>query len=259
MFLHVAGVFGFLVTHGVSMFASLRLRRERDPSRINALLDLSARTTGAMYVSLAVLLAGGVGATFVGKLWSFGWIWAALLLLTVVTLAMIFMAKPYYAKVRFIARAVAEGSKAVTDEQFDAVLTSSRSMTIMGIGFTGLALLLALMVFKPTLGIAPTPAAIVVPEGPSITVASIGSKFDDRTLTAPAGEAFSIVFDNRDSGVPHNFALYRDRAFRDEIFVGETFPGPDKRVHKIRALDAGTYSFRCDLHPVDMTGTLVVE
>lgn len=259
VFLHVAGVFGFLAAHGVSMVMALRLRRERDAARINALLDLSARTTGFTYASLGALLAGGIGATFSGKLWAFGWIWGALALLTITVLAMIFMAKPYYAKVRFVSRAVAEGSKAVSDEQFDSVLASSRSTTIMGIGFVGLTLILLLMVFKPTLGLAPEPTKIAAPTGPSITAVSVDSKFTDESLTAPADVAFSVVFDNRDSGIPHNFAIYRDAAFRNKVFIGETFPGRDKRLHKIGPLAAGTYSFRCDVHPDDMIGTLVVE
>ena len=42
LFAHLAGVFGFLVAHGVSAGVGLRLRKERDPVRARALLDLSA-------------------------------------------------------------------------------------------------------------------------------------------------------------------------------------------------------------------------
>ncbi|HEX9695063.1 MAG TPA: cupredoxin domain-containing protein [Actinomycetota bacterium] len=260
VFLHLAGVFGFLASHGVSMAAAIRLRKERDVARIGGLLDVSARTTGVMYASLGALLAGGVGATFAGGLWSFGWIWAALLVLAVVTLAMIFMAKPYYQKVRFVARAVAEGSKAVTGEQVDEMLSTSRPTTIMGIGFVGLTLILILMIFKPTLGIAPAQVPVVIPTGPTVQVAADDSNsFIEDQLSAPAGVAFSIVFENRESGVPHNVAVYTDPAARTSIAVGVTFPGPGTRVTRVPAMDAGTYFFRCDVHPGDMTGTLVVE
>jgi hypothetical protein len=42
VFLHIAGVFAFLVAHGVSVGVAFRVRLERDPKRIMALLDLSS-------------------------------------------------------------------------------------------------------------------------------------------------------------------------------------------------------------------------
>ncbi len=40
-FLHVLGVFAFLMAHGASASMLFRLRRERDPEKIRTLLDLS--------------------------------------------------------------------------------------------------------------------------------------------------------------------------------------------------------------------------
>lgn len=258
--MHLAGVFGFLASHGVSMAVAIRLRRERDLARIGGLLDVSSRTIGFMYASLGVLLAGGIGATFSGGLWSFGWIWAALLLVVVTVAAMIAMAKPYYQKVRFVTRAVAEGSKAVTQDQVDQMLKSNRPNVIMGIGFVGLALLLILMIFKPTLGFAPEQVPIAVPSGPTVEIAAENSnEFVDETVSAPAGVPFAVVFANRESGVPHNVAIYRDASAENSIVIGELFPGPGTRITRVPALDAGSYFFRCDVHPRDMTGTLVVE
>ncbi|HVL88776.1 MAG TPA: cupredoxin domain-containing protein [Actinomycetota bacterium] len=260
VFLHLAGVFGFLASHGVSMAVAIRLRKERDIARIGGLLDVSSRTVGVMYASLGALLAGGIGATFAGGLWGFGWIWAALVLVAVTVLAMIFMAKPYYQKVRFVTRAVAEGSKAVTGEQVDEMLRSNRPNVIMGIGFVGLALILVLMIFKPTLGIEPTQAPLTMPSGPTVQVAAENSnEFVQTRVSAPAGVEFSIVFENRESGVPHNVAIYTDDTAKTSVVVGELFPGPATRVMRVPALDAGTYFFRCDVHPRDMTGRLVVE
>jgi plastocyanin len=41
-------------------------------------------------------------------------------------------------------------------------------------------------------------------------------------------------------------------------FTGDTVSGPATRVYSIPALKAGTYHFRCDIHP-GMTGTLIVH
>lgn len=258
-FVHIAGAFGFLAVHGVSIAVALRLREERDPARINALLDISGRTVMPMYLSLGILLAGGIIAAFLGDLWSFGWIWAAIATLVVVSLAMYFMARPYYQKVRFITRAVAEGSQAVTPEQFDAVLRNRRPLTITWIGFVGLGFILYLMIMKPTLGLKPGEAApIATPTGVVLRIDSTNSRFSPGTLTAPSGETFAISFRNADPGVPHNVSIFTDSSAKQSLFIGETFPGPATRVYDVRALAGGTYFFRCDVHPTTMTGTLTV-
>lgn len=257
VFLHLAGVFVFLTAHGVSVAIALRLREERDPGRINALLDLSGRTVPVFYASFAVLLAAGIVATFVGDWWGFGWIWAAIVTLIAVTLAMIFMARPYYQRVRFISRAMAEGSKAVTPEQFDSVLRSRRPWTVTWIGIAGLVFILYLMILKPTFGIAPGAAPEPSGSAPVVRLAAANSRFTETTLSAPAG-TFLLRFENREA-VPHNVAIYEDASASRSLFVGKTFPGPATQSYSVPALEAGTYFFRCDLHVSTMSGTLVVK
>ena len=67
--LHVLGAFGFVFAHGASAFAAFRIRSERDPARVAALLDMSGTSLGLMYVSLLILLIGGIAAGFVGSWW----------------------------------------------------------------------------------------------------------------------------------------------------------------------------------------------
>ncbi len=81
-------------------------------------------------------------------------------------------------------------------------------------------------------------------------------KFSTATLTAPAGKAFQIVFDNQESA-PHNVAIYKDASAAEKVLVEDPFSGPKKVVYDVPALTAGSYFFRCDLHP-DMKGTIEV-
>ena len=69
---------------------------------------------------------------------------------------------------------------------------------------------------------------------------------------------FEIVFDNMDAGIPHNVAIYTDENASTALFVGDTINGPEVITYEVPALDAGTYFFRCDVHPTTMTGTFVV-
>ena len=144
-YLHLAGAFGFLAAHGVAVAVALRLRRERDPARCRAFLDLSRSTRPWMYVSLLVLIVAGVVRGFQLHAWSQGWIWAALGLLIAMLVAAFPLAVPYYVRVR---RAVAEGADTPPD-RLEALLRSPRPLVILWVETAGLLVILWLMIFKP--------------------------------------------------------------------------------------------------------------
>jgi hypothetical protein len=85
---HVIAAFLFILAHGASAIVSFRLRAERDPTRILALLDLSASTIGPMYGTLGLLLLAGIAAGIMGNWFSKGWIWLALGIFVVITVLM---------------------------------------------------------------------------------------------------------------------------------------------------------------------------
>lgn len=107
----------------------------------------------------------------------------------------------------------------------------------------------------PTLNPNPTPT------GSSVTIDLIAKNiaFDKTTMTVPAGAEVTINFDNQDSGIPHNFALYTNASATTSIFVGQIISGPAEVTYTFTApATPGNYFFRCDVHPTTMTGTLVV-
>lgn len=149
LFLHLAGIFAFLTAHGVSVGVAFRLRRERDPNRVLALRELSAWSVNGMYAGIAVLLLAGVVMGFMRRYWDSGWIWVSLGILVATIVAMAVLATPYYKRVAFVAKARAEGSTAVSGEEFAAMLSSSRPLVVAGIGFVALLAILYLMLDKP--------------------------------------------------------------------------------------------------------------
>jgi plastocyanin len=256
VFVHLAGVFGLLVSHGVSVAVTFRLRAERDPARAVTLLEISSSTITAFYVSLAVLLLGGIVAAFDEGLWGYGWIWASMATLAAVIVAMYALARPYYHRIRYVATALAEGSRAVTSEQFEKLLKGPQPLSIAGIGFAGLAMILYLMLFKPTLGMAPAVPGQTTGGGPEVALEASGLSFGVRRLTAPADERLTLRFSN-DSSVAHNVSIYQRDG--EPLFTGEVFTGPRVIEYQIPALPPGNYQFVCDVHPQQMAGTLVAR
>jgi plastocyanin len=80
--------------------------------------------------------------------------------------------------------------------------------------------------------------------------------FTTTDVAAPAGQPFTIDFDNQDVGVPHDVDI-RD-ASNTVVEDSQPFPGAAKRQIPVDPLEAGTYTFFCSVHP-NMTGTLTVQ
>ena len=96
------------------------------------------------------------------------------------------------------------------------------------------------------------------PAGKTLHLSAMNAVFDTDCLAAQAGSPFKVVFNNMDPGVPHNFSIYTDETATQALFTGDLVTGPDTTTYTVGALDAGTYFFRCDVHPTTMTGTFVV-
>jgi plastocyanin len=95
--------------------------------------------------------------------------------------------------------------------------------------------------------------------GGGLVVVAKDLAFDTDTITLPADTETTLTFDNEDPGTQHNIAIYSDDTYTPPaLFTGEIFAGPDTREYTIPPLPAGTYAFKCDVHPT-MTGTVMVE
>src|SRR5712691_1916976 len=88
VFLHVFGVFVFLLAHGVSAGVGFRLRKERNPERMRALLDLSVSSYTVMIVGFLWIIATVSILGVLGGWWQQAWLWVALGVLFAITRAM---------------------------------------------------------------------------------------------------------------------------------------------------------------------------
>jgi plastocyanin len=100
-------------------------------------------------------------------------------------------------------------------------------------------------------------AASAAPSLPAadVTLTAQNIAFAQAALEAPAGKAFTVAFDNRDTA-PHNLDI-KD-ATGASVFKGDIVNGPAVKVYSVPALAAGQYAFQCTVHPA-MTGTLTVK
>lgn len=102
-----------------------------------------------------------------------------------------------------------------------------------------------------------------IPED-AVEVVAEGIAFEQGTIELPAAEEVSILFINRDQGIPHNvyiFALSQGQPVKtDPVFAGETFNGLAQRVYTFEAPEEpGEFYFECTVHPNEMFGTAVFE
>lgn len=97
-----------------------------------------------------------------------------------------------------------------------------------------------------------------VSHGPKLSISAKNIHFSTACLAAPADTPLTLTFKNEDSGVPHDVAIYTNSSATKVLFRGQIITGPSTVVYHIPALPAGTYYFRCDVHPTAMHGTFIV-
>jgi plastocyanin len=98
------------------------------------------------------------------------------------------------------------------------------------------------------------PLSSGAPDGTTVSASNLA--FQQSSVSVRADEAFSLHFVNRDQA-PHNIAIYTDAGAGTKVFAGDIIQGGDT-VYQVPGLKAGTYFFRCDVHP-DMTGQIVAR
>jgi len=154
--LHIVGAFIFVASHGVAIWMTVELPRQRDPKRIAALLDLSSASLNGLYVGLLLLLVGGIWAGIDQSWFRFGWIWAALVILVAIPIAMYLVATPYFKELRLAVGQRVMGMPKdapdpipLGDAEIAAIAARSPVAVLSSVGVGGLLIILWLMVLKP--------------------------------------------------------------------------------------------------------------
>jgi plastocyanin len=138
--------------------------------------------------------------------------------------------------------------------------TRDQNLMLGTYGETGeLALAVPSPTAAPTGTAAAPPSACTPVEDGVVTITASGLAFDTTCIEVPAGEGFTIAFDNQDAGVQHNVAVYPSADdLTNPIMKGDVITGVDQIEYQVDPLDEGEYHFQCDIHPTSMTGTVRV-
>ena len=154
--LHIVGAFVFILSHGVSGFMAYQISRERDRARIAALLDLSSTSLGGAYLGLVLLLIGGIWAGLDGGHFGRAWIWAAIVVLVAIMVAMYAIASSYFNRLRVVVGVRSRyGPRDApipppgSDAEVAGMAAGAPFAALSGIGLGGLLIILWLMVVKP--------------------------------------------------------------------------------------------------------------
>lgn len=97
--------------------------------------------------------------------------------------------------------------------------------------------------------------------GPQIKMVP-STKFEKTDITIDGGKTVTITVNNTDTGVRHNFTLYKTKedadANKDELAKTDICTAPCVQTADVN-LTAGKYFFHCDVHPSQMTGTVTAK
>ncbi len=157
LLIHFASIAAFLLAHSVSWFVAFRLTTEHNPENICRLLNLSRKSLRLMYIPFMAVFITGVILGFMGNWWGRLWIWAALGVGLVLSIAMSALGTLYYDRVRIAVglppfhppRQKSPSATSTTPEELSMLLSTARLQVLASIGIIGLAVIMWLMTVKP--------------------------------------------------------------------------------------------------------------
>jgi plastocyanin len=85
----------------------------------------------------------------------------------------------------------------------------------------------------------------------------VGSVFSPRSASTSVGAKTTIVFNNQDADILHDFVLFSPSG--TQLAATELASGPITQSVSFTPAAAGSYSFKCSVHPQQMRGAISVQ
>ncbi|MBW3613414.1 MAG: DUF2269 domain-containing protein [Chloroflexi bacterium] len=154
VFVHAATILLFFIAHGTSMAVAFKLKRETDPSRVRALLELSRFAMGIPAIAFVLIgLISGIVAGFLGDWWGTAWIWISIALFVVVGGLMTPLATTRLGRIGAAAgMPQGKGADVTVSEDPEAMrrlIAAWNPLPVAAMGLTTFLVILWLMMAKP--------------------------------------------------------------------------------------------------------------
>ena len=107
---------------------------------------------------------------------------------------------------------------------------------------------------------APAPTATPTPPAAatSWTIVATDNKFDITAMTIPAGQPVTVTLNNRGQAL-HNWHVLNLKDREGKEITTKLLSGGQSETITFTVTQTGTFEFLCDVHPVEMRGTLFVQ
>lgn len=105
---------------------------------------------------------------------------------------------------------------------------------------------------------APTATPTPPPVATNVTVVATDNKFDLAAIAVPSGQQVTLAFQNRGAAT-HNWHVQRVQSTAGGEPQTKLLPGGQSETLTFTITQTGTFTYICDVHPIDMKGTLFVQ
>ena len=152
VFLHVTVIFIFLVQHAAEIFATYRLREQKEPEGIFATYSfMPDNNSRNLRITYSLIIVTGAVAGFMAPWWRQGWMWTALGVMIILWIIMNRIGGNYLTAVDAITdQAIKNKADTTAIEKFRSDLRARREPEVMTVtSVVGMLIILWLMMFKP--------------------------------------------------------------------------------------------------------------
>jgi hypothetical protein len=155
VWVHVLSIITFFLGHGAGAAMAFRIRKETNPERMRAMLDLSSSPFMVFMLSYVVMGVAGIVMVFLLRLWNRGWVWASIALMLFVFVWMFRISRPFMKLRKLVGLPYMEGrvdhpaEPPASDEAISEHIGTLGVTQFVVVGYVIPACVLWLMSFKP--------------------------------------------------------------------------------------------------------------
>ena len=152
LYLHIFGAVLFFISHGATALGMFRVRDNRHPEAVRALMGLRATQLWGFGVGFLLMGLSAIALGVMNGSWGRFWMWGSTVIFFIIWTVMGFWGRGYYDAIEMALdpnSEKAQKAKKPETRSLDEVIESGRPILLAWIGIGGTAIILWLMMYKP--------------------------------------------------------------------------------------------------------------